>query len=346
MTCSRLRPVVALCILAACAAPAHAGKKSRPDFQIKFATLAPDGSTWMKTMHAIDDEVRARTDNRLGFKFYSGGVQGDEKDVLRKIRNGQLHAGGFTGFGLGTVVPEVRVLELPFMFSNLDELDYVRGQINPLLDREFEGNGYINLGWTDVGFIYLYSKNPIRSPQDMSHARMWVWSGDPLAELFFRAFDLAPVPLAAPDVLTSLQTGIIDAVYGSPLAVIALQWFTRVNYMTDVPITHGLGAVLVSTAALDKVSEADIRTLREVAAPHLRALTEKTRTQNVEAVEEMKKEGVKLVEVDAATRDEFFTRGRGAWKDGVGTLYSQELLDRVVSLLDGYRKNHPSPAGR
>jgi TRAP-type C4-dicarboxylate transport system substrate-binding protein len=321
------------------AAPAYAGKRPKPDFQIKFATLAPDGSTWMKAMRAIDDEIREKTGNRLGFKFYTGGVQGDEKDVLRKIRNGQLHAGGFTGFGLGSVVPAVRVQELPFMFRDLDELDHLRVQTDDYFNQLFEEKGYLHLGWTDVGFVYLMSQEPIRTPQDMSAARMWVWSGDPLAELFFRAFELAPIPLSAPDVLTSLQTGIIDAVYGSPLAVIALQWFTRVDYMTDVPITHGLGAVLVSKKALRKVSPEDIETLREVAAPHLRRLTEKTRRQNIEAVEEMKKEGVEVVTVDDAVRDEFFRRGRGAWKDGVGRLYSQELLDQVMAIIGDYRDN-------
>jgi TRAP-type C4-dicarboxylate transport system substrate-binding protein len=349
MNCSRLAAVLLAAVAFAAVAgvaPAHAGSRSKPDFQIKFATLAPDGSTWMKTMRAIDAELRERTEGRVGFKFYTGGVQGDEKDVLRKIRNGQLHSGGFTGFGLGTVVPEVRVQELPFLFRDLAELDYLREQTDDLFMKLFDDAGYINLGWTDVGFVYLMSKQPIRTPEDMDKARMWVWSGDPLAELFFRAFDLSPIPLAAPDVLTSLQTGIIDAVYGSPLAAVALQWFTRIDYLTDVPITHGIGAVLVSKRALRKVSPEDVEILRQVAAPHLRALTLKTREQNVEAIEEMKKEGVEVVSVDPADRDQFYATGRGAWKDGVGELYPQSLLDRVVSVVEEYRASQPDSTGR
>ena len=317
--------------------PAEAGRKPKPEFQIKFATLAPDGSAWMKTMRAIDEEVRERTENRLGFKFYPGGVQGDEKDVLRKIRNGQLHSGGFTGFGLGSVVPETRVMELPFMFETLDELDNLRAELGEHFDKRFDEKGWVNLGWTDVGFIYLMSKKPIRTPDDMSSARMWIWSGDPLAELFFRAFEISPIPLSAPDVLTSLQTGIVDAVYASPLACVALQWFTRVEYMNNVPITHGMGAILVSKKALRKVSPEDIAVLREVAAPQLRALTLKTREQNIEAVEEMKKEGVQVLEIDEAIRSDFFKTGREAWGDGVGELYSRELLDRVIEILASYQ---------
>lgn len=312
-------------------------KKPKPDFQIKFATLAPEGSTWMKTMHAIDDEVRSRTDNRLGFKFYPGGVQGDEKDVLRKIRNGQLHGGGFTGFGLGSVVSEVRIQELPFLFETMEEMDYLREQTDEYFFKAFADQGYLHIGWADVGFVYVFSKNPIRTPDDMQSAKMWIWAGDPLAELFFKAFQISPIPLAAPDVLTSLQTGIIDAVYGSSLACVALQWFTRVDYMSDVPLTHGLGAALVSEKALRKVDPADAEILVEVSRPLLRQLSEKTRVQNLEAIEEMKKEGIMVITVEDAVRADFFRTGRAAWGDGVDKLYSRELLEHVTAILEEYR---------
>jgi TRAP-type C4-dicarboxylate transport system substrate-binding protein len=314
-------------------------KKPKPKVHIKFATLAPEGSTWMKTMRALDEELRAKTDNRLGFKFYTGGVQGDEKDVLRKMRNGQLHAGGFTGFGLGAIAPEVRVLELPFMFENHDEIDHVRAEMNALFDGFFEEKNFISLGWADVGFVYMFSNSPVLSPADLQTVKMWIWSGDPLAELFFKAFDISPIPLSAPDVLTSLQTGIVDAVYSSPLACVALQWFTRVDYMTDVPITHGIGAVLISQRILKKAEEADIRILKELAAQYLSTLNERTRAQNSEAVESMKREGVEVLAIDEQMRNEFFATGKSAWKDGVGELYSQKLLDQVQSIVQDYRNS-------
>jgi len=329
--------LIATLVLVVGPADTFGGKRPKPKFQIKFATLAPEGSTWMKTMHAIDDEVRLRTENRLGFKFYPGGVQGDEKDVLRKIRNGQLHGGGFTGFGLGSIVPDVRVPELPFMYESLDELDYVREKTDDLFNQMFEDKGYLNLGWADVGFVYIFSKNPIRTPDDLQAANMWVWAGDPLAELFFKAFGISPIPLAAPDVLTSLQTGIIDAVYNSTLGCVALQWFTRVDYLTDVPVSHGLGAALVSKKALKKVAPADIRVLLEVSWPLLRQLTEKTRVQNQEAKTEMQQEGMEIISVDSSIRASFFETGREAWSDGVGKLYTQEMLDQVENILEEYR---------
>jgi len=326
------------------AGTSHAQKSSKApakaQVEIKFATLAPDGSTWMKAMCKVDEDVRTRTQNRVGFKFYPGGVQGDEKDVIRKMRNGQIHAGGFTGFGLGTIVPETRVLELPFMFESLDELDHVRKATNDYFEKAFKAKDHALLGWTDVGFVYLYTKHPVRKPSDMSGTKWWIWSGDQLAEIFYRAFGISPVPLAAPDVLTSLQTGVVDGVYASPLACVALQWFTRVKFMSDLPVTHGISAVVATEKSLAGISAGDRAILLEVMRRELLALTQKTRTQNDEAIAEIKKEGVQVVPIDAATHQEFAARGRAAWNDGVPALYPQELLDRVKTLLADYRKSH------
>jgi TRAP-type C4-dicarboxylate transport system substrate-binding protein len=331
--------LVAASALAVYTTSTHA-RKPKPKTLIKFATLAPEGSAWMKVMHAIDDEVREATENRVGFKFYPGGVQGDEKDVLRKIRNGQVHGGGFTGFGLGSVASEFRVIELPFMFKDHEEVDYVRGELDSYITEIFAEKGYEFLGWGDVGFVYLFSNTPIRSPEELQRAKCWTWSGDALAEIFFKAFDVSPIPLALPDVLTSLQMGVIDAVYNAPLACIALQWFTRVKYMTNVPVTYGFGALLVSKKSLRKVDPADLDTLREICRKHSQDLVAKTRTSNGEAINEIQTEGVSLLDVDERVEREFFAKGRAAWSDGIGTLYPEDLLERVTALVDDYRANH------
>jgi TRAP-type C4-dicarboxylate transport system substrate-binding protein len=316
----------------------RATQEKRPKVAIKFATLAPEGSAWMKTMHQLDDDVRIATNNRLGFKFYTGGVQGDERDVLRKIRNGQLHGGGFTGYGLGSIAPEVRVLELPFMFRNHGEIDYVRSRMDSLFAGIYGVKNMLFLGWADVGFINIFSNQPIRSPSDLQNAKMWIWSGDPLAELFFKAFRVSPIPLSVPDVLTSLQMGVIDAVYASPLACVSVQWYTRVKYMTDIPVTYSIGAVLVSKSALRKVSAEDTALLLELSNKYLRKLNAKTRVQNLEAVDVMRKEAIQVVSVDEDARKSFFATGRNAWSDGIGKIYSKEILERVTALVNEYRR--------
>ncbi len=315
-------------------------RKPKPELHIKFATLAPEGSTWMKIMHKLDTELRRETENRMGFKFYPGGVQGDEKDVLRKIRNGQLHAGGFTGMGLGSVASEFRALEVPFMFRNLAEVDHVRESMEPFFEKVFDEKGFMVLGWADVGFVYIFSNQPITSPRELKQAKMWTWSGDRLAELFFKAFEVSPIPLALPDVLTSLQMGVVNAVYSPPLACIALQWFTRVKYMSDIPITYAFGALLVSKRALAKAKPGDVEILKRLARKHSAVLVAKTRTQNVEAIEAIQSEGVKLLPISDEVTNLFFVTGRSAWKNGIGKLYPAELLERVSSAVDEYRDGH------
>lgn len=313
--------------------------KTPPETVIKFATLAPEGSTWMKTMHSFDDELRAETSNRVGFKFYPGGVQGDEMDVMRKIRNGQLHAGGFTGFALGSIATGFRALEVPFMYRSLDEVDHVREKLDPYFTDLFRQKGFTLLGWADVGFVYLYSNDPIKSPADLQRAKIWTWSGDRLAALFFKAFDVSPIPLALPDVLTSLQVGVVNAVYAPPLACIALQWFTRVKYMTDVPITYGFGAMLLSNDILAKISPQDATVIKRLAEKHSKSLIARTRVQDVEAIDLIRKEGVEIVTVDPQITQAFFAVGKNAWKDGIGDLYPAELLDRVSSAVEEFRKS-------
>jgi TRAP-type C4-dicarboxylate transport system substrate-binding protein len=314
--------------------------KTQPATMIKFATLAPEGSTWMNTMRKFDEELRMETSNRVGLKLYPGGVQGDEIEVLRKIRNGQLHGGGFTGFGLGAVASDFRALEVPFMYHSLDEIDHVRKTLEPFFKDLFAQKGFALLGWADVGFVYVYSNEPIRSPADLRRAKIWTWSGDKLAALFFKAFEVSPIPLALPDVLTSLQMGVVNAVYAPPLACVALQWHTRVKYMTDVPVSYGFGAMLVSSEVLKKLSAEDVAVITRLAEKHSQYLIAKTRKENIEAIDAMRKEGLEILQVDPKISQEFFTTGKSAWKDGIGDLYPAGLLDRVVSAVEEFRKNH------
>ena len=197
-----------------------------PEYTIKFATLAPSGTTWMNLLEEWDRDLRARSNGRIGFKFYPGGVQGDEPDVLKKMRFNQLQGGAFTGYGIGRMYSPARVLELPFLFNNTDEIDFIRQQFTDEFKQGFKDNGYTLLGWMEVGFVHMFSREPIRSLEDMKTRRVWLWQGDPLGQAFFKASGISPVPLSIMDVYTSLSTGLIDTVYSPPLGAFALLWFT------------------------------------------------------------------------------------------------------------------------
>ncbi len=308
--------------------------------EIKFATVAPEGTAWMKTMRQIAKEVKEQTNGQVTFRFYPGGVMGDETEMLRKIRIGQLHSGGFTGNGLGEIYSPVRVLEVPYLFSDVGELDTVVSVITPELEKGLFEKGYVLLGWSDVGFVHFFSKDPIRSLNDFRGKRIWMWQGDPLARAFFKSYDVNPIPLALTDVLTQLQTGMIDVVYASPLAAIGLQWQTRTKYVTEQPMTYASGAVLLAKPSWDKLNVDQQKILKSISTRLLRQLTLQTRSDNEEAMQTLQNSGLTITpmppEADQKHLEEIGQRTRNQL---VNQLYSKDLLDKVEATLEQYRAN-------
>jgi TRAP-type C4-dicarboxylate transport system substrate-binding protein len=310
----------------------------RAQTTIKFATLAPEGSTWMKAMRAFTAEVSSKTANRVKFKIYAGGVSGDEKDVVRKIRLGQLQAGGFTGVGIGEIAPEARLLDTPFLFKNAGEIDHVYKAFDADFRKYFESRGYVLLGWAEVGNVNIFSNTPVTKPADLKSVKIWLWEGDPIAEAMFAAMNVKPIPLSVVDVMPSLQTGMLNGVYGSPLSVIALQWFTRVKYVLSLPITNASGAAVMSKKAFEALSKEDQKTMLELGARHFRALTLQSRKDNEDSIGILKaKKLVFTNPAGPAVVSEFERAGEEARLSLVDKLYSKELLDKVERALKAFR---------
>ena len=290
-------------------------------YVLKFATLAPLGSTWMNIIADWANQVEKESQGRLKFKLYGGGVSGDEPDVLRKIRFGQLHGGAMTGHGIGRIYSPARVLEIPFLFRNYAEVDHVRAQLMPEIRAGFRQNGFELLGWMEVGFIQLFSRAPIYSIADMKKRRIWLWQGDPLGTAFFEASGLAPVPLPITEVFTSLSTGLIDTTIAPPLGAIALQWFTKTPYMTNIPVMDGIGGLIVSRKFFDGLPKDLQQLLRRTGDEAGARLLVETRRDNEKSLAVLKQHGVTFT---------------SEWKDKDADLY--DLRDRAAALLakDGY----------
>ncbi len=326
------RLALAFLLAASSAAPAAAASV------IKLATLAPDGSTWMKVLNEMSKDLEKQSEGALKFKFYPGGVSGDEKDVVKKIRIGQLHGAGFTGVGLGEVAPETRLLDAPWLFRSRSELEGLRGKYAKELNAAVEKGGFVLLGWTDLGSVYIFSKNPIASPEDMKKEKMWVWEGDPIALAAYKALGVNPVPLSVVDVMQSLQTGMINGVYGPPLGVVALQWHSKLKHIYPVPIAESTGAVLVSKKFYDALPADQQKLLTDVSAKHLLRLNELTNAENDKALEALKKQGLDLAaDPGPATRRKYEELGTAARKELAGKLFSAELLAKFEKELAALR---------
>lgn len=311
-------------------------------YTIKFATVAPEGSTWMNVMHEYDAAVRKDSNGKLGFKFYPGGIAGDEKDVLRKIRIGQYQAAGFTGVGMGEIAPEERILDSPFLFRDTSEIDYIYNKFTTLFSQAFEKGGFVFLGWAEVGFVYVFTQKPIYSVEDMKDVKAWMWEGDPIAQASFKVLHLAPIPLSVTDVNTSLQTGMINCVYSPPLAMIALQWFTKVKYMLDVPLANSTGAALISKRYFDTLPSDLQQILLKEGAIYMAKLTRLSREDNIKAIKTLKSKGIIITHPRSKSELAYYYQtGEEARQMLVGKLYSEDLLHQVESALDQYRKSHP-----
>lgn len=362
MTCSRSRRSLLRTLLAALtvgvtaagvsglaallgAAPvAAAPPPTKANYEIKIATLAPEGSTWMKIMDELDTAIRTETQNAVGLKFYPGGIQGGEDVVLRKIRTGQLHGAGFTGVGLGEIAPSLRVMELPFLFENEDEVLAVHARMDPIFEQKINQGGYTLLGWAEVGFIYLYSKEPLATTEQLRSTKIWLWQGDPVAEALLKTAGVSPVPLDVTDVMTSLQTGLVSAVYVSPLACIALQWFTRVKHVTDLPLTHGLGAVVVTNDAWAKVPAQHQPKVRELCRTYFDKLRLATVADNEKSTDVIAQAGVQKVSLTPDQAKSFKALGAQVQQALVGKLFDQALLDQVKAELATARAAQGKPS--
>jgi TRAP-type C4-dicarboxylate transport system substrate-binding protein len=311
------------------------------EYLIKVATIAPDGSTWVKVLKEYDSQIRKESNGRMGFKIYAGGVAGDEIDVLKKIRIGQYHAAGFTGVGIGEIAPNLRVLDSPFLFKSYDEVDYIYQKFSDEFEREIEKGGFVLLGWAEVGFVYTFTKTPVYGVDDLKKLKMWAWQGDPIAEVAYKVIGVTPVPLSITEVLTSLQTGIIDGVYGSPLAILATQWFTRVKYMHDVPLSNASGALLISKRYFDSLPKDLQEILLRNGKKYMRKLVELSREENKKAIETLKKNGIMITEPPSKkVLNEYDEVGKKIRRALVGKVFSQDWLDKVEKAVEEYRKSN------
>ncbi len=261
---------------------------------LKIASLAPDGSLWMKEMRAAGDAVAKNTEGRVAIKFYPGGVMGNDAVVLRKIRLGQLQGGAFTGSELTLVYKDAQVYSLPFLFRDYAQVDAVRAKVDPMLVAGFEQNGFRIVGISGVGFAYLMGTQAIHNRDDLKNAKVWVPQNDRIAELTFQAGGVEPIPLPLGDVFTALQTGLVNTVGNTTAGAIALQWHTKVSHLFDLPLTYVVGYVAIDQRAFKKLSEADQAAVNQAFSEAAARIDAGNRKADADARAVLEKNGVAI----------------------------------------------------
>ncbi len=312
---------------------------------IRIATVAPEGSDWMRQMRAGAIEIKKRTEGRVTIKFFGGGVMGSDKKVLRKIRLGQLQGGVFVSSALAEQYNNMNLYGMPFLFNSQDEVDYVRERVDERLLAGLYEAGFVSFGVAGGGFAMLMANVPVRSMQDLENQKVWVPEGDITSYAAMEALGLAPVILPITDVLTGLQTGLIDIIASSAVAAVVLQWHTKVKYITDLPVSYLSATLVVDRRTFDGLSEADQAVVRDVMSTIYRGFDSTSRKDNVEAAEALTGSGLEYVLPDAVEAEGWRATVRAANLEmAQQDIVSAGLLDEVLGYLGELRGESSSHA--
>ena len=308
---------------------------------LKIATLAPDGTSWMKQIRKGAAEISKQTDGRVKIKLYPGGVMGNTSTVLQKMRIGQLQGGAFTGSDLSQVYPDAQLYSMPLVFSSYEEVAYVRQRMDDTLIKGLADKGMVVLGISDGGFAYIMCKKPLRRLDDLKGQKVWMPEGDVLTEMMFESAGITAIPLPVADVYTGLQTGLLDTVAGVPTGIVAFQWYTSVTHLTDVPLMFLTGMFAVDSKAFKRVKPDDQKIVREIMGRIFKDLDEVNRADNESARAALQSQGIEFVHPNTDERDNWESIAINGREKMIGRAkYTPALVDEMLGHIQEYRTQH------
>ncbi len=316
-------------------APAPAAAQSQV---IKLATLVPEGSVWDQSMRDMGAQWAAGTQGRVVLRVYPGGVAGDEPDAVRKMRIGQLQAAAVTTAGLANIDPAFNVFNIPMFFTSYPELYATLDKLTPLLRQRLEAKGFVLLAWGHGGWVYFFTKQPVESVVELRKAKMFVWAGDDQMVALWRQFGFQPVALAATDIMTGLQTGMIDAYPTTPLLGLTLQWYRMTPNLVGMGLAPLVGGLVMTKQAWAKIAEPDRARIMESCRRLEHKLEIEVPRQDTIAVAEMKKRGLRVNAVTGANATQFRATAEQFANGMKGIRVPPDILDLARRERDAFRR--------
>jgi TRAP-type transport system periplasmic protein len=308
---------------------------------IRMGTLVPKNSPWHDILLKMGEEWNKSSGGKIELKIYPGGEQGDEPEMVQKIRIKKLQAVALSGAGLSGIDAAVTALEIPMMLSSYEELDYVREHISDRLEKGLLQHKFIVLNWGDAGWVHFFTKQPAMRPDEIRKMKLCVLQGDNSTFQLYKLNGFHPVALAATDILTGLQTGLIEAFQSPPLFALSNQWFGGAKNMLDIPFAQLVGATVIDKDVWDKIPAPIQKEMRASARTAGVALREEIRKAESNSIPMMQQFGLNVVHADAKATAEWHKLAEAIWPNLRGTLVPADLFDQVLHLRDEYRKTHP-----
>jgi TRAP-type C4-dicarboxylate transport system substrate-binding protein len=306
--------------------------------KFKIATVAPEGSQWMTDLKDAAAQVKERTDGRVTFKFYGGGVMGNDKKVLRKIRIGQLHGGVFTANGLAERYRDIQLYGLPMVFGSQEEVDYVRERMDPLLKAGLDDAGFVSFGFAGGGFAKLMGNDSVTTIDQLRGRKVWVPEGDRASYEAMATLELSPVVLPITDVLTGLQTGLLEYIATPPVGAVVLQWYTKVKYVMQYPFAYTLAVMAIDKKHFVKLTDADQQVVNQVFTAMYEDFEQQNRVDNEQAEEALRSNGLQFVDVDLGRMEAIQAKLAETSRRMAGEgAFSLDLLDQMLEYVKAFR---------
>ena len=308
---------------------------------IRLGTLVPKGSPWHEILVNMGEEWKKASGGKIELRIYPGGEQGDEPEMVQKVRIKKLQAVALSGAGLSGIDADVTALEVPMMLSSYEELDYVRDHISDRLEKGLLQHGFVVLNWGDAGWVHFFTKQPASHPDEIRRMKLCVLQGDNSTFQLYKINGFNPVALASTDILTGLQTGLIDAFQSPPLFALSNQWFGGAKNMLDIPFAQLVGATVIDKSVWDKIPAPLQKEMLDSAKKAGVALRDEIRKAESNSIPMMQQFGLNLVKADPKALAEWHQLAEGIWPKLRGSIVPADLFDQVKRLRDDYRKTHP-----
>ena len=309
--------------------------------RLKIATLTPEGSMWMEKMRKGAVKVAKATNNRVQFKFYPGGVMGDDKAVLRKIRIGQLHGGAVVSGSLSRFFPANQLYAQPMKFKNIEEVDYVRQYMDQYIIEGLDNAGFITFGLIGGGFAYIMSQQPVETLNDLRKQKVWVPDNDKVSQDSIKAFGISPITLPISDVRTALQSGLINTVITSPVGAIVLQWHTQIMYVTNIPLIYLHAVLAIDKKKFSKIAEHDQNIIKQIMTKAMKEIGIQNKKDNSKAIQALKNRGITFINPSQKAIEEWYAVARNASKKMVD---SGVLPRKIVNQMNTHLADFHSKA--
>ncbi len=300
---------------------------------VKLGTLAPKGSPWYDSLKKMGEEWKQVSNGLVQLKIYPGGVLGNELDLVRKMRQGRLSAATITSLSVREIDPALLTLQVPLLIQNENDLDRMTQKILPDITKRLEKEGFILLQNGDTGWVRFFFKEPPKTLEEMKQRKLFVAAGDPKSKQAWQQIGMHTIEINSADILPSLQTGLIDGYLATPLASLAMQWFGLASYMLEFKLAPLVGATLISKQVWDKIPSELHPKLLEIAQKYAKQDLERIRKMDQDAIETMKKHGLKTYNLDPEQEKRLRSAIQGQWSYIRKEIVPPEIFDTISTSL-------------